>query len=223
MITQKQFLARVRGENFFVALTSLWIVLLAMQGSAAERRPVYIYEDTRRLVGLVEDAARLVEQKGENAFDQFKLPGSKWLNEKIYIFVLDLDGNCLFHGEQPELIGKNLMVLRDMDTRPLVLFITEIGRKREKDASGWVFYLWPDKKQLNPLWKSTYVRKVERSDGKTYLVGSGLFNMKVERHFVEDRVKAAAELLQKFGKQFAFEEFRNRASPYVFLDTYIFV
>lgn len=115
------------------------------------------------------------------------------------------------------------MTLRDMDGKPMVLFISEIGRKREPNASGWVFYLWPDKTQLNPLWKSSYIRKVVRPGDKIYLVGSGMFNIKTERHFVEDRVDAAAELLQRFGKEFAFQEFRDRASPFVFLESYVFV
>jgi len=189
----------------------------------AENRPVYMYEDTRRLVALVEEAARLVEQKGEQAFAEFRVRDSKWFNERLYLFIYDIDGINLFHAEQPEFIGKNLMPLGDMDGKPILLFITDIGRKPEKDASGWVFYLWPDKNQLNPLWKSSYIRKVVWPGHKAILVGSGMFNIKTERYFVQEKVKAAAELLQKFGKNFAFEEFRNRASPFVFLDTYIFV
>jgi hypothetical protein len=45
----------------------------------------YTYEDTKRLVSLVEDAAALMEREGESAFSQFASSGSKWLNEKYYI------------------------------------------------------------------------------------------------------------------------------------------
>jgi hypothetical protein len=43
--------------------------------------------------------------------------------------------------------------LRDMNGKPVVRLITEIGESPEKDASGWIFYLWPDKTQLIPQWK----------------------------------------------------------------------
>ena len=66
-------------------------------------------------------------------------------------------------------------------------------------------------------------RKAIGPGNKIYLVGSGVYNIKTERSFVEERVRIAADLLRAKGKDVAFREFRNRASPFVFLDTYIFV
>jgi hypothetical protein len=86
-----------------------------------------------------------------------------------------------------------------------------------------VFYLWEYKTQLIPLWKSAYVRKAIGPDGQVYLVGSGLYNMKTERAFVHDRVASACEKLLSEGKDAAFKEFRNPASPFVFLGAFIFV
>jgi hypothetical protein len=60
-------------------------------------------------------------------------------------------------------------------------------------------------------------------DRKTYLVGSGLYDIKVEKKFIEDRVKLASRLLKTAGKAEAFKQFQNPASPFVFLDSYIFV
>jgi signal transduction histidine kinase len=214
------------GSNSRRVMLMLALIVFALKFDSAlgaERMSLYMYEDTRRLVALVEAAALLVEQKGDGAFAQFNTPGSKWWIDQYYIFVYGLDGTCLFHPIQPELIGQNLMALKDMSGRPVVQFITEIGRKAEKDAGGWVFYLWPDRAHLIPLWKSAYIRKVSGPSGKTYLVGSGIYNIKTEKFFIEERVRAAAELLQVKGKDAAFQEFRNPASPFVFLDNYIFV
>lgn len=204
-------------------LAASFFVRASASGFDAEKSPAYLYEDTRRLVALVEEAAALVEQKGDGAFKQFSLKGSKWWIDQYYIFVYATDGTCLFHPIQPELVGKNLLTLRDMDGKPVVHFVTEIGRKPEKNANGWVFYLWPDKTQLMPLWKSAYIRKAIGPGNKIYVVGSGVYNIKTERAFVKERVRMAAELLYTKGKDIAFQEFRNRASPFVFLDTYIFV
>lgn len=55
------------------------------------------------------------------------------------------------------------------------------------------------------------------------MVGSGSYDIKVEKAFVEDRVDRAALLLQTDGKVEAFKRFRSRASSFFFLDSYIFV
>lgn len=212
-----------KGRPAMVALALLLLAFNLASALGAEKTSIYMYEDTRRLVALVEDAASLLEQKGDGAFAQFNSRGSKWWIDQYYMFVYGLDGTCLFHPIQPELIGQNLMALKDMSGKPVVRFITEIGRKPERNAYGWIFYLWPDRTQLIPLWKSAYIRKVIGPGDKTYLVGSGVYNIKTEKSFVEERVRLAADLLQTKGKDVAFQEFRNPASRFVFLDTYIFV
>ncbi len=204
----------------------LALVLLcgsSMWSLASDKVATYLYEDTRRLVALVEEAASRMEQTGEAAFIEFGQAGSKWFSGQYYVFVYELDGTCVFHPVETDFVGKNLMDLHDMNGKPVVQLITDVGRNPEPDASGWVFYLWPDKTQLIPQWKSAYVRKVVTPTGKTYVLGSGVYNIKIEKAFVQDRVTRAAALLESRGKEVAFKEFRNPASPFVFLDTFIFV
>jgi hypothetical protein len=151
------YLIKITSALFVVALAC---VCLSVSAFAEEKAPAYVYEDTRQLVTLVEEAATLIEQKGDGAFKQFGVKGSKWWIDQYYIFVYAVDGTCLFHPIEPELIGKNLMTLRDMDGKPVVQMIADIARKTEKDASGRVFYLWPDKSQLTPSWKSAAKQSV---------------------------------------------------------------
>jgi signal transduction histidine kinase len=182
----------------------------------------YTYEDTKRLVSFVDQAAALIEHNGEHAFAEFGKRGSKWLREN-YLFVYTPDGTNVFHPIEPGFVGKNLINLRDVDGKSVVRLITDIAKKPTRDASGWVFYLWEDQTQLIPLWKSSYIRKAVSPDGKIYLVGSGLYNMKIEKTWIEDRVNLACALLQSKGKTEAFKEFMEASSPFVFLGTYIFV
>jgi signal transduction histidine kinase len=149
--------------------------------------------------------------------------GSKWLNGDVYFFVYQLDGICVFHPITPELVGKNVLELRDLNGKPIIQDIVDVGKKPENDASGWVFYLWENQVQLTPMWKSTYVRKVVAPNGKAYVVGSGLYDIKVERVFVEERVNRAAGILKAEGKAAAFKQFQDPASPFFFLNSYIFV
>ena len=134
-----------------------------------------------------------------------------------------VDGTCIFHATTPALVGNDLIEPRDLNGKPVIRWITDVGRKPEQDASGWVFYLWEEQTQLSPQWKSAYVRKVVAPDGKVYVVGSGVYNIKMEKPFVEERVTMAADLHPRQRQGAAFAELRDPASPYIFLDTYVFV
>jgi len=212
----------LKGALVPLVATAAWTLSIVSAG-AKDRLSHYTYSDTKALVSLVEDAAALIERDGEGSFKQFGQKDSRWLNEDNYLFVYALDGVCAFHPITPELIGKNVMGLRDLNGKPLIREITDIGRRPEPDASGWVFYLWQDRTQLSPGWKSAYVRKVAARSGQVYVVGSGSFNIKVEKLFVERRVRSAADLLTSAGKAEAFKQFQDPGSPFVFLDSFIFV
>jgi signal transduction histidine kinase len=183
----------------------------------------YIYEDTRQVVLLVESAANLVEEQGTKAFPKFAVPGSKWFNETHYLFIYDIDGTSVFHPVIPELVGKNLMNLKDMNGKPVIREITDIGHLPGPRASGWVFYLWEGRAGLTPSWKISYIRKAVGPGGRIYLVGSGSHKLKIEPVFVRNNVDRAAELLKSQGKEAAFAQFRDRASPFSFCGTYIYV
>jgi signal transduction histidine kinase len=212
---------RAAAAGIFFATALLLSAIVS--AAADDRLSLYAYRDTRSLVALVEEAATLLEQKGEQAFKELGQKDSKWFNDDYYFFVYALDGTCLFHPITPELIGQNVMALQDINGKPIVRLITDIGRKTEKNASGWVFYLWQNRTQLTPSWKSTYVRKVAGPDGRTYAIGSGSFTVRVEKLFVEERVRLAADLLRSAGKETAFKQFRDPRTPFVFLDSFIFV
>jgi signal transduction histidine kinase len=216
--------ARNARAILFAVLSAATLSTLATAaGAAHDKLSLYTYSDTRGLVSLVEDAAALMERRGEEAFRDFAQKDSQWLYEDYYLFVYALDGTCLFHPVTPELVGKNVLDLRDMNGKPIIQQITDIGRKPARDAGGWVFYLWQNQTQLTPSWKGAYIRKVVMPDGQTVVVGSGLYNLKVEKRVVEERVRAAADLLLSAGKHAAFEQFQDPASQFVFLDSYIFV
>jgi signal transduction histidine kinase len=219
------FGARLRGycAPICAVLAAIAWALSIDPGVAKDRVSFYAYNDTKNLVSLVEDAAALMEREGEGAFAQFGQKDSRWLNDEYYLFVYALDGTCVFHPITPDLIGKNVMALRDMNGKPIIQRITDVGRKADNDASGWVFYLWQNQMQLTPSWKSAYVRKVVAQNGRSYVIGSGSYNIKVEKPFIEGHVRAAAELLTSVGKHEAFKQFQDPASPFVFLDSYIFV
>jgi signal transduction histidine kinase len=197
------------------------VLFPAVARSAALDLSAYTYEDTKRVVTLVDDAATLVEQKGEAAFDAFRARGTYyWPHPETYVFVYAMDGTCIFHAAEPSLVGQNRMDLQDIEGRRFVRAIVELAGHPAPNASGWVFYLGQDRASLTPTWKANYIRKVIAPDHKIYALGAGLFNPKIERLFVQQNVDEAVELLARDGKAALT---RLQDPIFTVLDSYIFV
>ncbi|MDX5438704.1 MAG: cache domain-containing protein [Pontibacter sp.] len=188
------------------------------QGAQGE---AMLQDSTRQMVMLVKNAASLVQSKGEAAFDDFRQKGSKWRQGDSYIFVLDTQGNMLVHAD-PQLEGKNQLDLKDVNGKPIVVGLLNAATATPGGREGWYHYEWPVPGGLLPRWKSSYVRQVKAPSGKTYVVGSGMYNDRMERAFVVDLVNSAAREVNEKGKA-AFPLFHDPAGPYLAKDTYIFV
>ena len=182
---------------------------------------LYEYQQTKDLVSFVHEAAELFSEKGEKVFPDFRKKGSKWFNEQRYLFIYDLKGFSVFHPVNPELEGKNLINLEDLDGKPVIKYLIETVTGKG-EPSGWIHYLWCEPGEIFPRWKSSYVLKVEDPSGNEYVIGSGIYNMRPERQFIVDAVDSAVELIREKGKE-AFKDVGTKSSRFVFRDTYIFV
>ena len=181
----------------------------------------YQHETTRELVALVKAAADLLHGKGEAAFSDLRVAGSRWRREETYIFVLDRQGNMLVHPDST-MEGKNELGLKDINGKPIIQgligAVTTVAGKRE----GWYHYQWPVPGGLLPRWKSTYVALVTTPSGTDYVVGSGMYNDRMERAFVVDAVTDAVGCIEKNGKA-AFPLFSDPTGPFIAKDAYVFV
>ncbi len=195
----------------------------AASGPSSRKADVYLYEDTRQLVNFVEAAAGLIEDRGTDAFREFGRSGSRWQSFSSYLFVYDDQGTCVWHGMNPQLVGRSLIGLRDALGKPVIQSMIDITRRPERDASGWIFYLWEERTDLLPEWKSSYIRKAVAPDGRIYFIGSGSGHLKVEKVVVQERVEAAARFLQEHGREATFKQLQDAASPFYFRGNFIFV
>lgn len=138
-----------------------------------------------------EAVVRLVE-KGEKfltsndpvvAFQAFN-ENKKFIVGELYLFVFDLQGICLSHGQDNSLIWKNLYDLKDV-------YGVEIVKEFIKEATtptrnGWLTYEWKGATKLS------YVKQVMKGD-KTYVIGCGYYpHSKADA--VENLVKSAVSL-----------------------------
>lgn len=176
---------------------------------------------TLELIALVKDATELVRVKGEAAFSDFRTSGNHWRHGEKYIFVLDLAGNMLVHPD-PELEGRNQIDLKDINGKPIIRGLLGAATAFPDKPEGWYHYQWPVPGGLLPRWKSSYVRLVKAPSGKSYVVGSGMYNDRMEREFIVDEVRNAVGQIEKNDKE-AFRLFHDPKGPFIVKDAYIFV
>jgi len=211
---------------------TLWIPLAAVlipsgaldrhaQDVAAQSDQAYEHSDTRDLVALVKDAAELVHARGEAAFTDFRVSNSRWRQGETYIFVLDPTGNMLVHSD-PAMEGRNQWDLKDINGKPIIQGLVGAATEVPAKPEGWYHYQWSVPGGILPRWKSSYVRLVTAPSGKRYVVGSGVYNDRMERTFVVDMVTDAVGQLEKNGRA-AFRLFRDPTGPFLAKDAYVFV
>lgn len=182
----------------------------------------YTHVATKDLVAFVDAAAAAVAREGEQAFPAFRQRGGRWFQGERYVFVLSPEGERIVYPPDPREEGNNLAREMDITGKPFGRMLVE--RAGDPGGRGWVHYQWrrPGANERRPVWKSTYVVRVQAPSGRTYLVGSGLYEAPMERAFVIQEVNAAAELLQRQGRA-AFPVLRDRRERFSFRDTYVFV
>jgi signal transduction histidine kinase len=169
---------------------------------------------------FVKRGAGLISQKGEKAFDAFRKKGGEWYQGDRYVYVWDLNGLRYVYPPYPEGEGEQMRGLKDVDGKPIgELFIRAAS---SPEGEGWVHYRWPKPGEREPSWKSTYIMKAVAPSGKAFLIGSGAYEMPVDRKFVVDAVDAAVELIEKQGAE-AFKTLRDKRSQFIYQDTYVFV
>ena len=202
----------------WLSATSL---LLGSVGPLAAQMPEPEYDETVQLIELVAGAAELVSAQGlDFACDEFREPGTRWFQDEIYVFVFDMEGNAICHPARPALEGQALLELRDPFGRPIV---QSFLRELEGDAeTGWVHYLWPKPDSSTFRWKTSHIRRAVEPGGRELIVGSGLYQMEMERFFAVEQVNDAVELMRQTGED-AFYTLRDRSSGFRFYDAYIFV
>lgn len=179
------------------------------------------HDETQGLILLVQEAAELIRSRGEAGFADFRISGSRWKQDERYVFVLDRAGNMLVHVD-PELEGKNQLLLKDISGKPIIRGLLDAATAFSDKPEGWYHYQWPVPGGLFPRWKSSCVRLVKAPSGQSYIVGSGMYNDRMEREFVVDLVQSAIRKIGKEGKA-AFDLFRDPVGPFIVKDAYIFV
>ena len=172
------------------------------------------------LMALVREGAALLEQQGEKAYPEFRKKDSKWYHGDTYVFIWSMDGKRILHAADPSKEGQNDVEAKDVHGRPYGRMFLEAANS--PSGEGWVHYMYPEPGGIFPTWKSSFVKRVTYPDGKQYIIGSGVYNMQMDKAFVEDVVNRAADVIAAEGKA-GFPKLRDNRGPFLFMDTYVFV
>jgi cytochrome c len=147
---------KIIGMFMVLSLLTAGVSFAADKGSAAEAE------------ALVKKAIEFIKANGkEKAFAEFSNPSGKFVDRDLYIFVYDLTGKCLAHGQNARMVGKDLSDLTDADNKPFVKERIEIAKTK---GSGWQHY-----KFSNPLTKKVEDKTAYIVKHEDYIVGSGAY------------------------------------------------
>lgn len=119
---------------------------------------------------MVKLAAAYLRANGrDKAFSEFSKPAPQFKNRDLYINVIDLHGNTKAHGENPKLIGRNLIDIKDADGKHFIKNFVQVAKNTGR---GWVDYRWTNPVTAVVESKSTYIEKVD-----DYIIGCGIYKV----------------------------------------------
>ncbi len=178
----------------------------------------YKNQEAIDIITLVDEASKLIEEKGETVFSDFSDIKSKWLNKKCFINIYDLNGVCIVN---PPLDDCNISNDASETEKFKKMFVFE-NTYYDYSNSHWVYTSCKNLKNLNQNYKIIYSKKVKTPAGKEYIVASGRFNLKLEPEFVVDEVEKIVHLIKEKGN-LAFSMIRNRTHDFFCAENFLFI
>ncbi len=118
-----------------------------------------ISKEPKKALDWVERAKAFYAATGkEIALAEFTNPRGQFVQDQIYIFVLDPDGLMLAHGMNQLFVGKNFAGVKDTEGK---MFIRDILDTAKAKGAGWITYNWSDPVVKKSLPKTLYFEKVD--------------------------------------------------------------
>jgi cytochrome c len=117
---------------------------------------------------LVKKAVAFIKANGKDkAFAAFTNKDPQFVDRDLYVFVYDMDGKVLAHGQNPKMVGKDMSDMADPDGK---LYVQERIKIAKTKGSGWQNYKFsnPTNKKIEE--KTAYIEKVD-----DFIVGAGAY------------------------------------------------
>ncbi len=129
-------------------------------------------------------AANYLADVKEAGLEEFKDPKGRWAWKDTYIFVLDCEAGITVGHIVPQVVGRSVAELMDMEGNPFGLMICAAG---EQPKGEWIEYWWtkPDS-GIQTFRKISYCRSVP---GTPYVLGAGIYEPVVTLDELNERLK----------------------------------
>jgi len=207
----------------FLIFSSL-LILLIIAGCTGRYDELdvsmYKYRDTKNLVTFVYDAAKFLEKEGDAGLEYFQDNRQNFRTKDTYLYVYDMEFNCVFHSGMINLENLNLMGILDKNGKKLGT-LTLKALSDETNPHSWVHYTWWEPGKFYPVPKSSCHFKVTTPEGKEYFVGGGINYPQEEQEFMRINVDNAVELIEEKGHD-AFHEIADPTSEFNYREVSIF-
>ncbi|MGE5475932.1 MAG: cache domain-containing protein [Bacteroidales bacterium] len=97
-------------------------------------------------VALVKKVIAAINAEGKDkAFAAINAKDPRFVDRDLYAFVYDLEANCLAHGSNAKMVGRNTIDTQDTDGKFYIKERMELGKKGQP--------FWQDYKFPNPVTK----------------------------------------------------------------------
>lgn len=144
-------------------LAGVFFALIGSSSMAADRGT------QEEAIAMVKKAVAHLKANGrEKAFADFSNTSVKDFHDRdLYIFVYDMKGINIAHGNNPKMVGKNLLDMKDTEGVFIIKSFIDVANSKGK---GWVDYKWPNPVTKAVEHKSSYIEKVD-----DMVVGCGIY------------------------------------------------
>ena len=125
---------------------------ITFEGNAAEKRGT-----AKEAEQMVKKAIAFAKAKGQDAaFAEINNPKGQFTDRDLYVFVYDINGKVMAHGQNLKMIGKELIDMKDADGKMFVKERVEIAKTK---GSGWQEYKFTDPLTKKIDDKRAYIEK----------------------------------------------------------------
>lgn len=145
-------------KSFLRQLTAVALTLPALAALTAAPAHANTAGTADEAKAMVKRAVAYIKDKGtDTAYAEF-INGSSFKDRDLYVSIYDLKGNCLVHGANAKLVGKNLWDLKDQNGVEVIKMQTELALSKGEGWSQDFVFVNPVTKKLQT--KVTYVQRV---------------------------------------------------------------
>ncbi len=117
---------------------------------------------------MVKKAIQYIQANGkEKALAEISNPKGKFVDRDLYVTVFDMNGNCLAHGFNQKMIGKNMLDLKDPDGKAMVKDRQELAKTKTS--------FWEDYKFSDPLTRTIKQKSMYTERTGDLLVNCGIY------------------------------------------------